>query len=292
MDAQSATPAPRPRRATVKTEASSEKQNLNVKNEDIDSDFEAQDADEDNDDEPAYTPKSTAKSTPKSAPKRKTPAKAATTPSKKAKVSKTKPKPAAPPPPVHKAEPMLEILQRALEKGVKNGEVTLDQNKLACILQYVGVLRRGCDEVGITNKIFGIPEPTGEGEAVGRAVAVLSEGQVLQKARALAGEIVYDMSKKMKWTGSCRTGNARVNTEGLSLDGPEVFLKLLQLDEGALKKACNSFEYTSEEFEERFGDTPSGEVRYASLWMTGLIKVRWWPKTGQYKVWGTYGKPK
>lgn len=91
---------------------------------------------------------------------------------------------------------MLSILQKALDKGFKNDEVKLDSNKLESILEYVRILRSGCDEAGITNKLFNIPDAPVEGEAGG--IRGLSKNQIRIKAKELADEIVGDMQSKMK----------------------------------------------------------------------------------------------
>ncbi|RPA84146.1 hypothetical protein BJ508DRAFT_303975 [Ascobolus immersus RN42] len=249
-----------------------------------------EETDEDEDDEEGpYTPKSTAKSTPKSSTnKRKVADDAASTPSKKPRVQKSpaKPKKAAL---VHKAEPILTKLQKGVEKGFKNGETTLAQKDVKAILNYVSILRKGHDDAGTTHVLF--PEPYLPPKKVKVVPVPLTEAEIESSASDLAEELICALSKKMKWTNKCRFGAAKVFADAYCDDGPEVFLKLLKLDESYIKKTgCHEFEYTETEFEERFEDLPQGSARYSTLTMREPIHVKWWPKTGHIKVHGYFGK--
>lgn len=174
-------------------------------NNESDDDFEAGNNTEGEDDGEAKEDEEDAAYAPKSIPSKRKAVSTNTTPVKKAKTSdkaKAAPKPRTPKKPkqVHKAEPILSKLDKAVQKGLKKGETTLDQKTVVAILDYVSVLLKGCDEAGTTEELFEkhYAENGGSAKEEPKKKVPLSEKQIKLYAELLADDIISGMSKKMK----------------------------------------------------------------------------------------------
>ncbi|EUC63137.1 hypothetical protein RSOL_480480, partial [Rhizoctonia solani AG-3 Rhs1AP] len=120
----------------------------------------------------------------------------------------------------------------------------------------------------------------------GRDAPPLKTAQQIQKeASTIKGVINRGIKKLMTWKSTCTEGRAKYAFECVCSD-PRVFGAVLGLDKPptwATKK------YTSEEFESFVGHV-QGEVRYAYLYLTSNVTIRYNSETGELIVSGSYGK--
>ncbi|RPA84130.1 hypothetical protein BJ508DRAFT_412862 [Ascobolus immersus RN42] len=211
---------------------------------------------------------------------------------KSAKQQKTTPKKTPTKPrakkrgPVHIAEPMIEALKKTLKrKTVNEKEIKLPESSVKAIVEFIDILRDGCEEAGLLEKLFSVKD----GEEA--AKVELTEGEAAYKASDIADKIRTAIRKQMKWVPGCKYGTAKFSTEGCCLDGPQVFYSLFKVDPSELgkKKSTFTFDYTREEFADVFGEDIRTSARFDYM-VIKTASAKWNLKTGEWKVWGRYGK--
>lgn len=94
--------------------------------------------------------------------------------------------------PVHIAEPMLDSIKKTLaRKTVNEKEIKLPESSVKAIVEYIDILRDGCEEAGLIEKLF-----NQNGDAGQKLELTDAEAEI--KARALRYKIVADLRKQMK----------------------------------------------------------------------------------------------
>ncbi|CUA75274.1 hypothetical protein RSOLAG22IIIB_05811 [Rhizoctonia solani] len=120
----------------------------------------------------------------------------------------------------------------------------------------------------------------------GRDAPTLKTAQQIQEeASTIKGVIHRGIKKLMIWRSTCTEGRAKFAFEGVCTD-PRVFGAVFGLDGPPV---WANKRYTCAEFEEFVGEI-RGEVRYAYLYLSKNVTVRYNSETGEFTATGTYGK--
>ncbi|KAF8322598.1 hypothetical protein DL93DRAFT_2071449 [Clavulina sp. PMI_390] len=156
-----------------------------------------------------------------------------------------------------------ELVARVLDGAAAGALVPADDTTQLLLAKYARFL----ESAGASGKI----KPTAD--------QVSTSVEKMRKA-ACSG-----IKKQLTWKPSCKTGSAKWTYDGIA-PNPESFAALLGLESVSWKQK----KFSAHEFRSMLNDDLEGHARYATLYLTSDVNIRWNPDSGEFKFSGSYGK--